>query len=205
MNPVILIGIPLRDGLIRIETMLSHIVNRGAMHIGMPVSYAYTIGVPYPECHEKLADIAVEKGCKYLLLFEEDMILPPQALYKLLKADKDVITAIYYDRHMEDGQPLICKEIGKQWKAEEEKDEVFPIQHGGIGCVLIKTEALKKLPKPWFDIGIEENVIACTSDITFYMKCLKVGIQPYAHRDVVCGHIDMGTGKISPSGWQLRF
>lgn len=204
MNPVLLIGIPTRDGKLRIEVMLSQITNRGAMHIGMPTSYAYTIGVPYPECHERLAEIALDKGCKYLLVLEEDMLMPINGLLKLIRADKDVITAVYYARHA-DHQPLICKEYGQEWKPEEEKDEVFPIKHGGIGCVLIKTDVLRKLKKPYFDIGIHDNVIASTSDITFYMKCREAGVQPYAHRDVICGHIEPSTGVIYPEGWGFKF
>lgn len=204
IKPQLLIAIP-SIGLVRMEFLMAMIANRGAMHIGMPCSYGYTIGRPYPQCHEELADIAVNQDFKYILFVEDDILLPPNAILKLVKADKDVITGIYWDRRTgDDSHILVSKNYGELLDLDKE-EEIFEIDNAGIGCVLIKTEVLRNIAKPWFDVGVIDDIVTSTSDVWFYHKLKKAGYKAYAHKGVQCGHIDGDTGRIYPSDWKLKF
>lgn len=141
---------------------------------------------------ERIADMSIAAGADYLLTWDADMLIPHDALFRLLLDDKPIVAALAFCGR-DPVQPVLYKfgpeknekgELGLNIQVIEdyERDALQEVDAVGFGCVLIKTEALKQIPKPWF------NVAGLGEDIYFCYKAVKQGIPVYADTRVKAGH-----------------
>lgn len=131
----------------------------------------------------KARDIVLKFGYDYLFNIEHDVIVPPDALKKLLKYAKpnNCVSGLYRCRKLRNNMaPLCAKTLDKEWpKWEDVKDkEVVPLWIIAFGCILIGREVLEKIE---FDGGI---------DGSFAHKTDQLGIEKLLVPSVICGHID---------------
>lgn len=100
--------------------------------------------LPIPECFETPTDEALSNGTiSHLWFIEDDMILKPDTLKKLLDMDKAVVMCDYPTT--KEGNGAIFSVKG---------DIVF----GGTGCMLVKREVFDELKKPYFRTDICWNI-----------------------------------------------
>lgn len=153
------------------------------------------------------ADLLIKQGCylhknreevalqsitgeyDYLFFIDADMCFSAEVLKRLLEADKEIIGCNYNQRHLppvstmklEDENGNLISRSGVMPK------EPFRVHALGAGCLLIKTSALKKIPRPWFWYGdIIEQV---GEDIFFCRQSKKAGIDIWCLPEVSIGHI----------------
>ena len=93
--------------------------------------------------------------CTHLLLADDDMLMQPDILEKLLAEDKPIIAPIFF-RSGSPYDPLVFK-MGDDGEPDSMTDypvdQVFPAPGGvGTGLMLIKVEVLKAMMQdgPWF-------------------------------------------------------
>lgn len=99
---------------------------------------------PIPECFEKPTNRALlDDEVTHLWFVEDDMILPPDTLIKMLDVDKAVVTVDY---------PVNDKQGGAIFKVGNE------IIFGGTGCTLVKREVFDELKSPYFRTDIVWNI-----------------------------------------------
>lgn len=99
---------------------------------------------PIPECfNEPLEKALKDKDITHIWFVEDDMVLPPNILSKLLEVDKAVVTADY---------PVNQKGRGS----------VFSIKgqtiYCGTGCLLVKREVFDEIKKPVFRTNVRWNM-----------------------------------------------
>jgi len=166
---------------------------------------------PVDKARELICEQALIVGAPYVWFVDDDTVPPTAALRMLLHAleqhpEAGAIGGIYCIKE-EPTYPLVFNEFGNgpfwDWRA----GEVFPIWAVGTGCMLIRTEALKNLPKPWFKFidmasnegvfseGLKVNNIYVGEDVYFCDKLKQAGYKVLAHGGVLCDHWDMQTGK----------
>lgn len=161
----------------------------------------------------------------HLFMTEMDMLLPDDCILKLLALDKDMACGVYFLRSPEQpgrGQPCLYKRApGIEWRkrlAARENgaylhtpvslfntDKPFPIDCGGLGCVLIKREVFEALDQPWFDLKAK-TVAEHTgygSDMYFFTHARAKGFQLWCDPTVRCGQIDYYVTDIDDYKWQL--
>lgn len=128
---------------------------------------------PIPGCFEVPAERALKQAnITHLFFVEDDMILPPDCLQRMLLADVDVATydypvlksgqgAVFYDPS---GKVIFC----------------------GTGCMLVKREVFDHLTKPYFRTDIRWQPLNYGDAIKFtgYYQKNKVG---YGMHDVTLG------------------
>lgn len=125
---------------------------------------------------EKLAQYALEDGCDYLLMYDDDMILPQDMFERLFNHDVDVVAPLAFTR-LAPFRPVIYN-LTKGYDAVERKDyyinlevpnypkdQLTQVDAVGFGAVLIKTELFKKMKKPWMmtTSGAGEDIHFCHS------------------------------------------
>jgi hypothetical protein len=135
----------------------------------------------------------------HIFMTECDMILPHDAIIKLLEVDQPVVSGVYFLRK---GRGQSCLYV----KTYTTKDNPYvhspvslfptdrpfmldPKGHGGcpgLGCVLIRREVFERVPKPWFDL--KENYYG--SDMYFWTKVRDAGFDVWVNPAVQCGQID---------------
>jgi GT2 family glycosyltransferase len=121
-----------------------------------------------------------------ILWVDSDIILPQDAITRLVLEGKDFITGIYCQREPPHF-PLIAnydkfKETFS-WFIEAPDNVVAPIDGCGFGCVLTSTTMLKAMSPPWFAFT------RFSEDFDFALKAAKAGFQLFVHTGVKCGHL----------------
>lgn len=138
-------------------------------------------------------DFMSDQSFTHLFMTESDMILPHDALTKLLDLDKPVASGIYFLRNG-NGQPCLYQKIVTNRSnpychspvTTFPTDQPFRVDCPGLGCVLFKREVFEKLEYPFFDL--KEAMYG--SDMYFYSKVKWAGIEVWAHPGVMCDQID---------------
>ncbi len=140
-------------------------------------------GLPIPEAQNEMVRRALETDCPWFLFLEEDMVIPPGALKKMIEMDADVVCIDY---PVINGWSTIKREHGQ-------------IVHCGLGCTLIKREVFKVLEEPWF--RTDQSVDARTGelldvpmkygghDILFGISLLEHGFAIHQLEGFECGHL----------------
>jgi hypothetical protein len=135
---------------------------------------------PIPECFEDPTNEALkDKSITHLWFVEDDMVLPPDTLKKMLEAD---VNAVTYDYPVtKDGNGAVFFDQGGE--------AVF----GGTGCLLVKRSVFDNLNKPYFTDKVRWSMLNYgesvkltgsygstgygTHDITFCVKLWNNGVK----------------------------
>ena len=131
---------------------------------------------------------------------ESDMILPKDAVPKLLALKKPIASGIYFLRGGT-GQPCLYKRTPLEMKENPylhtpitmyDERGPFRVDCPGMGCVLIEMGVFDKVPEPWFDL--KSNDVGKTNgygqDLYFYTKVRWAGIEVWVDPSVICDQID---------------
>ena len=158
------------------------------------------------EARNALCQAALDANVELLFMLGDDVVPPPNALLMLLsKIGREfeagraaMITGVYWTKTYPPEPYLfndLLKGTYKDWKA----GEFFPVDMAGCDCLLIETDVLRAIPKPWFSTdwawepGQKSSPIA-TEDFYFYTKARKAGYRLYADTSIQCWHEDRDTG-----------
>ena len=159
------------------------------------VEYMNTVRYIIHEARNLLVEKALEMGCTHVLFIDDDMIIPPDALVKLLEHDVDVVCGLAF-RRLAPYDPciFICHEGKDIYAAEMINKGLIDIDACGSAFVLIKTKVFKKMPKPWYvwgdtSLGIYEKAGGLGEDISFSLKAKQLGFRVCCDTSVILGHI----------------
>ena len=175
----------------------------------------YTVtGDFVPGQRELIARRAVTLAADYLVMLDDDMVVPPDAIERLtaiLDGDPQaaVAGALYYSR---DGiRPMIVA----GWSSTDTTTAWIPafttiplrVDGVGFGCVALRVSALNALRPPLFGahVYIEESaarVRLCNEDYLLCERLREAGYAIVLHPGVRCGHVDRRTQRIIPERWE---
>jgi GT2 family glycosyltransferase len=195
-DKIIAIGIP-NTGYIDYRTV--------ARLINFKVPYGYRFNFSFMAnslvytAREAMAEYAIKAEATHLLFVDSDMIPPHETIDQLLKADKDIISAMIFKRSYP-YQPCFyskCRMNGDKKTGELipilegpmepetwPKEGVFEMEGVGTACTLISIKVFKKLEKPWFfplpNMG---------EDLAFCIKARQAGFKIWTDFGLDCGHV----------------
>lgn len=143
---------------------------------------------PLDKSRNKCVKRLLKRGFDYIFFVDADMVFPPDALVKLLKQDKEIISGVYCARN----KPFLP--ILRMWAEKDKKKalilvdyprgKIFKVGATGAGCLLIKKKVLEDLKEPWFKWDDE-----LSEDLYFCFMATQKGYDIWAHGGVECGHI----------------
>lgn len=179
---------------------------------GHEVLFESVRGYDVATARNKIAQKAIDLEADYVLMVDNDVVLPADALKCLLENGKDVCVGYYAHRgpdNLYHGRTCICRltdadgkeyyhfPLESEYTGEELKqmkaagETVFEVHGGGMGCALIRTEVFGKLEFPWYDwvnYGTANRGML-SEDLYFCTLCRAHGIKIYADARVGCGHM----------------
>ena len=141
----------------------------------------------------------------YILMVDNDVVLPDDALINLLDDVRDVQLGYYAHRTagVFDGRTSVSRlgefnytpdfqfRVDELREARERGEFKIRIHGGGMGCALIKTEVFNKFAYPWYDWvnygGKKRSMLS--EDLYFCEQCRKAGVMIYTDSRVGCGHM----------------
>lgn len=155
---------------------------------------------------------ALESGAEYVMMVDNDVTPPKDALVNLMSHDVDVVGGYYAHRDADNiyrGRTCVCKLMapnneyyfnypaeseytaGELHELRDSGDHIVQIHGGGMGCILVKTRVFKRIQYPWFDwVNHPDESRGMLSEDLFFCEQLKVAHIPiYVDTRVACGHL----------------
>lgn len=126
-------------------------------------------------------------NCTHILFIDDDMLVPPQGLMRLMAHDVPIVGGLYFGRqspHL----PIVYRHVeDNQWVPITEFCAGLQVVDAiGFGFCLVKTEVFKKLQRPWFEFSDKMG-----EDMYFCLQAQKAGYQILLDADVKCRHISL--------------
>lgn len=171
---------------------------------GHDVTFEFVRGYDCATARNKCAQLALDTGADYLMMVDNDVTVPADALVHLMEHGVDVVSGWYAHRDKVNGDTCrtnVCKTGEINYTMQYEGDELkrmardgnvlVRIHGGGMGCILIKTEVFKRTTYPWYDWVNYNNAnhTMLSEDLFFCEKCKGAGIKVYVDTRVGCGHL----------------
>ncbi len=180
------IGIP-SFGTVSIHFAMS--LTAVAMPLNFSNQYNVLLGKPIDVARNEIVDsvLADPTEPRYLAFIDDDVIMPPDALRKLIyrlehsPESVGVFSGVYFSRS-DPCEPLIFKKRARGPYWNWRLGDIFPAWAAGCGLCVIRTEALRRIVaqqgKPLFkvDFGLAElapgkfEARSLTEDLYFYTK-----------------------------------
>lgn len=179
---------------------------------GHEVLFEYVRGYDVATARNRIAQRAIDLGADSVLMVDNDVVLPKDALLLLLEDQRDVCLGYYAHRgddNLYHGKTCICKlydeegtayynyPLESEYTAEEmqrmarDGETKIHVHGGGMGCALIRTDVFRRASYPWYDwvnYG-DANRGMLSEDLYFCEVCHTYGISVHADVRVGCGHI----------------
>lgn len=179
---------------------------------GHEVMFEFVRGYDCATARNRIAMKALDMWVDYVLMVDNDVVLPPDALLNLLDDPKDVTLGYYAHRDTDNvyrGNTCICRQfmpdgtryynypLESEYSAAE-MQEMFEkgiykqeVHGGGMGCALIRTEVFREIDYPWYDwVNYkDDNRGMLSEDLFFCEQCRANGIAIYTDTRVACGHM----------------
>ena len=177
---------------------------------GNDLHFEYVRGYDCATARNKIARLALDLNPAYVLMVDNDVVLPKDALTNMLEDVKDVCLGFYAHRGPDnvytgntnicrlydaDGQkytsyPLESEYTGEEMREMREKGQYKVRVHGGgLGCALIRTGVFKNLKYPWFDWVNYKTGRMLGEDLFFCEQCKRNGIAVFTDTRVNCVHM----------------
>ena len=179
---------------------------------GHEVFFDYIRGYDVATARNKIAQAAIDEGADYVLMVDNDVVLPEDALVNMTDDLRDVCLGYYAHRDDDNiyrGRTSVCKllqpdgskyfnyPLESEYTAEELQElrrsgtTKLRIHGGGMGCALINVDLFRSLNYPWYDWVnyADDNRGTLSEDLYFCERCRKKGVPIYTDTRLACGHM----------------
>ena len=169
------------------EALIKH-----SIESGLQVRRAQTSGALIANNRNALADKAIEHGADYLLYIDSDMTFDPDSLVRLVKLNQNIVSGLAVSR-LAPFNPVakVLDEDGFKYKIRKDLDKgLFFDDIDMVGCafMLINTDVLRKLKKPYFAMPpYGEGVMG--EDVYFCRQAKEAGYKLCIDTSLIIGHI----------------
>ena len=177
---------------------------------GHEALFEFVRGYDCATARNAIAKKAMDLGADYVLMVDNDVVLPKDALRSLLNDQKEVCLGFYAHRDTDNvyrGRTCVCRIYDAQGKAyfnypleseytagelagmKEKGEYKVQIHGGGMGCAFIKTDVFRTLKYPYYDWVNYKGGGMLSEDLYFCEQCRMNKIKIYTDTRVNCGHI----------------
>lgn len=179
---------------------------------GHDISFSFVRGYDVATARNRIAQKALDMGVDYVLMVDNDVVLPRRVLLDMLEDPKKVCLGYYAHRDDDNvyrGRVSVCRlrdpegelyfnyPLESEYTAEElgslreSGTNKLWIHGGGMGCALISSEVFRKIKYPWYDwINYADDERGTLSeDLYFCEQCRMAGILVFTDTRAACGHM----------------
>jgi len=164
---------------------------------------------------EMIARDAMQRGADLLAMIDDDIVLPPDALVRLIGAldaepQAAIAGALYYSR--DSARPMAVS----RWVSSDTTSAAIPpyaagrvvvVDGVGFGCVVVRVAALRALEAPYFAAHAyvdphSRTVRQCDEDYLLCERLRGAGWSVLLDAGVRAGHYDRGSATTAPAAWE---
>lgn len=165
------------------------------------VVFDYVRGYDVASARNYIAKQAIRERADYVLMVDNDISLPGDALKNLLETPVDVCLGFYAHRwgNVFDGRTCVCKLGEFNYTNQYHMDELKELRDkgvtreqihgGGMGCALIKVDIFNRIPFPYYQWTHYADGGVLSEDLNFCERCKELDIPIYVDPRVGCGHL----------------
>lgn len=176
------------------------------------VFFEFVRGYDCATARNRIAQLSLDMKADYVLMVDNDVVLPEDTLTCLLEDPKEVCLGFYPHRSVDNVYNYrscvckLCDENGTKYfnypleseytvyelrQLRENGEYKVEIHGGGMGCAFIKTDVFRKVEYPWYDwVNYKDKHRGMLSeDLYFCVVCRKADIPIYTDTRVSCGHL----------------
>tara|TARA_R110000751_G_scaffold273379_2_gene374113 strand:+ start:248 stop:1429 length:1182 start_codon:yes stop_codon:yes gene_type:complete len=178
----------------RYEAVASRSIAETALR-KLGIGLATSQGVFWGQCMQRMFNDAIEQGVDWILSLDSDSLFNEQHVSDLFDVfgqhpEADALAALQCRR----GKPFPLLTIGGSQEAQLESLEPLLVTTAHFGLTLIRVDALKDVPKPWFysqpDEDGEYGDNRLDDDIWFWHQWRLAGKKIYVAPSVSIGHLE---------------
>ena len=136
------------------------------------------------------------KGHDYLFCVDSDIVLPDDALLKMIGWDTDIISGVYIQRipgkhtleiyHSDEHGNI----VNTPWENIKHLTGAHEIAGCGFGCVLIKGDVLRTMEYPHFlYTSALDHANTLSEDVYFCRKARTYGFKVWCDTTILCDHV----------------
>jgi len=139
-----------------------------------PIQMLLIMGCYIHTNRNQMIEQAKREGCSHLLFVDTDVIFGPDAINKVIAADKDVVGGRYNKRTF----PIVST-------VPQDIKELAQVPFVPTGFLLINMEVFEKIPSPWFGFDEETD----SDDHYFCKKAIDAGYAIWCDPTIQIGHL----------------
>jgi len=160
---------------------------------GYKLDFQYFYGYSISQIRNLIAEWS--KRYDYLFSVDSDIVVPKDALKKMIVADKDVVTGMYIQR-IPDTHTLELYMVNQNggisnipYELISEHNGLVEVAGCGFGCVLIKGEVFRTMEYPHFYYkSALDHKDTISEDIYFCKKARDLNFKIWVDTTIVCDH-----------------
>jgi hypothetical protein len=143
------------------------------------------------ESRTRLVNLALEQKATDLLWLDSDMHFPPGLFDQLYKHDKKIVAVNYSTRYAPYKSVAFLDNNNIDSRLTE-KSGLHRVWAVGMGCMLVKAEVFKELPRPWFyhEYNKKDDNFS-GEDIYFCNQAMHHGIDVFVDADIKVAHFGL--------------
>lgn len=158
-------------------------------------------------CRARQNDIVtfMQRNCDYLFSVDDDVILPQDAIIRLLEDDKDVAAGIYRLGQDQTVAAIRLPASGPSWVDVYQKNLLAPATYVSTGCMMIRRNVIEGMIEKYPELQYKRNVTGdlawalyqpfihgveyLSEDWAFCQRAIDAGFQVWVDGGVKCGHM----------------
>ena len=144
------------------------------------------------QSRETGAETAVGNRFKWIFFLDSDVLPPPDVINRLIAHNKPIVSGFYSRRHPPIYPLLLRKTSDNPIKFDLIRDftpgTLVEVDACPAGCMLVSTDALRKIPKPWFYWSSGRAIDGVGEDYFFTQKAQMIGFKVYVDTAMKCRH-----------------
>lgn len=170
---------------------------------GHELYFEFVRGYDVATARNRIVRLAQSYQVDYVLMVDNDMVLPHDLLVNMLESPMDVCLGYCLARNnLSPTSRTVINKFGEvNYTMEymytlEEIDELLQngihkigVHGGGMACALIKTSVFDKLYYPYFKFVEYDNGEVLSEDLYFCEQCHANGVPIYMDTRAKCGHM----------------
>ena len=151
-------------------------------------------GYDCARARNEICTIGRERGYEYILMVDSDVVIPKDALIRMLEYDCGLVIGCCPRKNTGEGRIEIYKPGTFSFTDYYTYDTLpldprVEIKGGGFACALIKTDILNWIQYPYFKYITYEDDTSLSEDLYFCLQIHKAGFKIEADTRVRCGHL----------------
>jgi hypothetical protein len=147
----------------------------------------------------------------HVLFIDDDVLLPPDAVARLLAHKLPIIAGLYYAKTIAP-QPLVLADRFGGVRTDWTPGDLVECYAHGMGCTLIAREVFEAVERPWFQTTRQHDERAGvpisyhqTEDVWFLERAKAAGYTPTVDTGLLCWHWSMAERVAYPiQAWQKQ-